>query len=146
MCVATLAVAIAIGAVMMRRANASKRASIARDARSLAVVGLGAALAAGFLIVVVLRAPFASFELEPNPFESTAKLVTDLARLWPAALVALLGVGVVANRAAREPGADDHGMHVASWSRGPSSPRQESSLEWSGPSSTPSHPFRPTAS
>ena len=109
-CGATLAVATGIGAVMMRRATATARASIARDARSLAVVGLGAALAIGFLVVVVLRAPFASFELEPNPLESTAKLVTDLARLWPAALIALLGVGVVASRAGREWGADDHGI------------------------------------
>src|SRR5439155_7804646 len=108
-CGATLALATAIGAVMMRRATATARASIARDARSLAVVGLGAALAIGFLVVVVLRAPFASFELEPNPLESTAKFVTDIARLWPAALIALLGVGVVASRAAREWGADDHG-------------------------------------
>jgi hypothetical protein len=106
-CGATLAVAIAIGAVTMRRATASRRASIARDARSLAIVGLGAALVVGFLIVVVLRASLASFELEPNPLESTAKLVTDLARLWPAALIALLGVGAVATLARTERGVAD---------------------------------------
>ncbi len=103
---AALAIAVVLRAAAIRRAPDETRASIAGDIRSLAIVGVGAALTIVVLIAVVLRAPFSTVEVGPNPLESTAKLITDLARLWPACLIAVLGIVAIAGLARAERGLD----------------------------------------
>ena len=79
------------------------RLRAASDARSVAVVGIVAAAALGVLILAVLRAPLSTFEIQLNPLEFAAKLLTDVARLWPLGLLALIGLVPVA-LARRVPG------------------------------------------
>ena len=69
----------------------------------VAVVGIVTAAALGVLILAVLRAPLSTFEIQLNPLEFAAKLLTDVARLWPLGLLALIGLVPVA-LARRAPG------------------------------------------
>src|SRR5207247_3036073 len=56
------------------------------------------------LVVVVLRAPFRTFQIALNPHEFAPKLVTDLSRLWLAGALGLLGVFAMRRPREERPG------------------------------------------
>jgi hypothetical protein len=87
------AVGLSVGA---ERRTGGPRALGIRDERYLLVrAGLWTAAIVGVLVVAVLRAPFRTFEIFQNPQEFAPKLITDVARLWPAGLAGLLGLFVL---------------------------------------------------
>jgi len=87
-----LAVAVLLSWFASRSRSDWKRLAAGSDARSITTVGVATAAALGFLIMVVLRGPLATFEIQLNPLEFAPKLLTDLARLWPLGLLAAIGI------------------------------------------------------
>jgi hypothetical protein len=90
-----LALAVGLSLVAERRAERPRAMELREEARLLTSVGLWTVGVLGFLILVVLRAPFRTFEIFQNPQEYAPKLVTDVARLWPASAAAAMGLFVL---------------------------------------------------
>jgi hypothetical protein len=90
-----MAAAVAVSLVAARRAHEPRSLELLEETRFLVAIGLWTAAVVGFLIVAVLRAPFRTFEIFQSTHEYAPKFVTDLARLWPAAIAACLGVVVL---------------------------------------------------
>jgi hypothetical protein len=90
-----LAAAVGLSVVAARRVGQPRSLEIREEARLLTAVGLWTAAILAFLIVVVLRAPFRTFEIFQNPQEFAPKLITDVARLWPVGIGAVLGLFIL---------------------------------------------------
>jgi hypothetical protein len=99
--------AATVGLSLMAAARSQRGpAREARDeARLLVTIGLWTTAILGVLVLVVLEAPFRTFEIFRTSREFAPKLVTDLARLWPAALAGVLGTYAMrtARRARTDP-------------------------------------------
>jgi hypothetical protein len=87
-----LAVAVSLSLVGAGRTEGPRSTRMREESRLFTAVGVWAAGILGFLIVVVLRAPFRTFEIFQNPQEFAPKLITDVARLWPVGIAAVLGL------------------------------------------------------
>jgi hypothetical protein len=87
-----LAVTVGLTLAAGRRSGPSRWRESRGDAWSLATIGLWTAAILTVLIVVVLRAPFRTFDLFQTSREFAPKFITDVARLWPAAVAGALGM------------------------------------------------------
>jgi hypothetical protein len=109
-----VAAAVVLSLLVAPSVDEPRSLEIREEARSLVVVGLWTAALVGFLIMVVLRTPFRTFEIFQNPHEYAPKFITDLARLWPAGIVACAGLFVLLHLA-RQP-LDEEGAARRSFS------------------------------
>jgi hypothetical protein len=87
-----LAAAVALSVLAAGRVGEPRSSVIRQEGRFLMVVGLWTAAILSFLSLAVLRAPFQTFEIYLSPQEFALKLITDVARLWPATIAAAVGV------------------------------------------------------
>jgi hypothetical protein len=90
-----VAATVGLSLVAARRSDSRRAMELRGEARLLATIGLWTAAILAVLIVVVLRAPFRTFEIFRTSREFAPKFITDVARLWPAALAGVLGAYVM---------------------------------------------------
>jgi hypothetical protein len=86
-----VAATVGLSLAAARRSDPRRAMEIRDEARLLVTIGLWTAAILAVLVVVVLRAPFRTFEIFRTSREFTPKFITDVARLWPAALAGALG-------------------------------------------------------
>jgi hypothetical protein len=86
-----LAATLVLSLARARRAEGSRAPAIRDEARLLVAIGLWTAAILAVFVVVVLRAPFSTFEIFRTSREFSPKLITDVARLWPSALAGVAG-------------------------------------------------------
>jgi hypothetical protein len=79
-------------------ADPTRSARLRDEARLLVTIGTWTAAILIVLVVFVLRAPFATFELFRTSREFSPKLITDIARLWPTALAGAVGWYILIRR------------------------------------------------
>jgi hypothetical protein len=86
-----VAATVGLSLAAARRSDPRRAMEIREEARLLVTIGLWTAAILAVLVVVVLRAPFRTFEIFRTSREFAPKFITDVARLWPAALAGSLG-------------------------------------------------------
>jgi hypothetical protein len=86
-----VAVTVGLSLVGARRSDPKRAREIRDEARLLATIGLWTGAILAVLVIVVLRAPFRTFEIFRTSREFSPKFITDVARLWPAALAGAVG-------------------------------------------------------